>query len=378
MSVPTGSDRPAVGRPEVSAAPAPRPGIAALPGYSRSAGKSTARWIASSNESPVPPSPAVLAAIAAAGAAANRYPSLAGDDLVAAIAARLGLDPDQVLAGAGSLALLQLLLSTYTGPGDEVVYAWRSYEAYPILAGVAGAATVEIPLDAQARHDLDAMAAAIGPATRAVIVCSPNNPTGTTVTDAEMLQFLHQVPPHVLVILDEAYREFRLPEHDSVALLADFPNLAVLRTFSKAYGLAGLRAGYLAASEEITTMLRRAALPFPLSRVAEAAAVAAWSEPERTARTVADIVAERDHLTAQLRGRGIPVPGSGGNFVWIPAGARARELEAACLQRSVSVRAFDGAGVRVTLAGREASAAVLAAVDSVPGLTTQMSAPATH
>ena len=247
--------------------------------------------------------------------------------------------------------------------------------AYPILAGVAGAAAVEVPLDASARHDLDAMAAAIGPATRAVIVCSPNNPTGTTVTDVEMLQFLHQVPPHVVVILDEAYREFCFPEHDAVTLLAGFPNLAVLRTFSKAYGLAGLRAGYLAASEEITTMLRRAALPFPLSRVAEAAAVVAWSESERTAQTVAGIVAERDYLTAQLRGRGIAVPDSGGNFVWIPAGTRARELEAACLQRSVSVRAFDGDGVRVTLAGREASTAVLAAVDALPGLTAQIPAP---
>lgn len=375
MSVPTGSLRHPAAPPDGAAAPVPRPGIAALPGYSRSAGKSTVRWIASSNESPVPPSPAVQAAIAAAGAAANRYPSLAGDELVGAVAARLGLGPGQVLAGAGSLALLQLLLSTYTGPGDEVIYAWRSYEAYPILTGVAGAEAVEVPLDAAARHDLDAMVAAITPGTRAVIVCSPNNPTGTTVTHAELLRFLHRVPPHVLVILDEAYREFCRPEHDAVALLAGFPNLAVLRTFSKAYGLAGLRAGYLAVSEELAGMLRRAAPPFPLSRVAEAAAVAAWSEPERTAATVADIVAERDYLTIQLRGRGIPVPRSGGNFVWIPAGVRARELEAACLNRSVSVRAFDGDGVRVTLAGREATAAVLAAVDTVPGLAGRIPAP---
>ena len=355
-------------RPTALPAPVPRPGISSLPGYSRSAAKSRVRWIASSNESPVPPSPAVQAAIAAAGAGANRYPSLAGDELVAAVAARIGLDPGQVLAGAGSLALLQLLLSTYAGPGDEVVYAWRSYEAYPILTGVAGASAVEIPLAAGARHDLAAMAAAVTDATRAVIVCSPNNPTGTVVEHDELLRFLDRVPPHVLVVLDEAYREFTLPERDEVALLAGHPNLAILRTFSKAYGLAGLRAGYLATSERIAGSLRRAALPFPLSRVAAAAAVAAWDEPERTKRTVAAIVAEREYLAGQLRGRGIEVPPSGGNFLWIPAGARARELEAACLEQSVSVRAFDGEGVRATLGSREASTAVLAAVDAVPGL----------
>ncbi|MFD1212088.1 histidinol-phosphate transaminase [Arthrobacter sp. GCM10027362] len=368
MSVQTGASRPA-------AAPQPRPGITSLPGYSRSAAKATVRWIASSNESPVPPSPAVLEAIAAAGKGANRYPSLAGDELVATVAARLGLDPGQMLAGAGSLALLQLLLSTYAGPGDEVIYAWRSYEAYPILVGAAGAAAVEIPLDAAARHDLDAMAAAVTEATRAVIVCSPNNPTGTVVDRGELVGFLHRVPPHVLVVLDEAYREFTLPGDEGVGLLADFPNLAILRTFSKAYGLAGLRAGYLAASADIAANLRRAALPFPVSRVAVAAAVVAWAEPDRMAATVAQIVAERDYLAARLHDRGIRVPRSGGNFLWIPAGPRARELEAACLDQSVSVRAFDGEGVRVTLGGREATAAVLAAVDTVPGLAAAIQNP---
>ncbi|MCG2622489.1 histidinol-phosphate transaminase [Arthrobacter sp. I2-34] len=367
MNVPAASPVPALAPPG-GTAPQPRPGIAALPSYSRSAAKSRVRWIASSNETPAPPSPAVQAAITAAGAGANRYPSLAGDQLVAAVAARLGLDAGQVVAGAGSLALLQLLLTVYTGPGDEVVYAWRSYEAYPILTGVAGATAVEIPLAPGARHDLPAMAAALTPAARAVIVCSPNNPTGTVVRHDDLLRFLQQVPPHVLVILDEAYREFARPEHDAAALLADHPNLVILRTFSKAYGLAGLRAGYLAASADIAGMLRRAAPPFPLSLVTEAAAVAAWAEPARTARMVAGIVAERDRLAGELRHRGIPVPPSGGNFLWIPAGELALDLEAACLTHSVSVRAFAGDGVRVTIVGREASTAVLAAVDAVPGL----------
>ncbi|EMY32223.1 aminotransferase, partial [Arthrobacter crystallopoietes BAB-32] len=252
----------------VAVLPAPRPGIAVLPGYSRSSAKSRVRWIASSNESPVPPSAAVQEAIAAAGAGANRYPSLAANELTAAIATRLGLASDQLLAGAGSLALLQLLLSCYAGPGDEVVYAWRSYEAYPILTGVTGATAVEIPLGPAAEHDLHAMAGAITNATRVVIVCSPNNPTGTVTGRGELLQFLELVPPRVLVVLDEAYREFTLPTDDNTDLLAAFPNLAILRTFSKAYGLAGLRVGYLATSPGIAAILRRAAPPFPVSRVA--------------------------------------------------------------------------------------------------------------
>ncbi|QTG81683.1 histidinol-phosphate transaminase [Arthrobacter crystallopoietes] len=345
--------------------PSPRPGIAMLPGYSRSAGKASVRWIASSNELPVPPSRAVQDAVAAAAADANRYPSLAGDNLVAAVAGRLGLEPGQVVAGAGSLALLQLLLTTYTGSGDEVIYAWRSYEAYPILVGVTGAAAVEVPLTSATRHDLNSMAAAITTATRAVIVCSPNNPTGTTIDHEELMDFLNRVPAQVLVILDEAYREFSLTEHDSTHLLKKYANLAVLRTFSKAYGLAGLRAGYLAASQDIAANLRRAAPPFPLSRVAEAAAIAAWNEPDATAQTISRIVDERRYLSAQLRSRGIEVPESGGNFVWIPAGDRALELEAACLAQSVSVRAFDREGVRITLGEHGATTAVLAAVDSM-------------
>ncbi|NMR31632.1 histidinol-phosphate transaminase [Crystallibacter degradans] len=355
--------------------PSPRPGIATLPEYSRSQGKASVRWIASSNELPVPPSPAVQDAVAAAAADANRYPSLAGDNLVATVAGRLGLEPGQVVAGAGSLALLQLLLSTYAASGDEVIYAWRSYEAYPILVGVTGAAAVEVPLTGGSRHDLKSMAAAITTATRAVIVCSPNNPTGTTVDHEELMDFLDRVPAQVLVILDEAYREFSLPEHDSTHLLKRFANLAVLRTFSKAYGLAGLRAGYLAAGQDIAANLRRAAPPFPVSRVAEAAAIAAWDEPDLTAQTISRIVDERRYLSAQLRNRGIELPASGGNFVWIPVGGRALELEAACLAQSVSVRAFDGEGVRVTLGERGATTAVLAAVDSMARLTIPPAAP---
>ncbi|WP_427015541.1 histidinol-phosphate transaminase [Pseudarthrobacter sp. P1] len=344
--------------------PVPRPEIASLPRYSRAAGLAGVTWVASSNESTVPPSPAVQSAIAAAGAGVNRYPSLFGDRLTAAIAGRLGVPAEQVLAGAGSLPLLAQTLGAYTGAGTDVVHAWRSYEAYPILVAVAGAQSVRVPLDDGARHDLDAMLAAVTEQTRVVIVCNPNNPTGTLRNHEDLVRFLERVPPHVLVVLDEAYREFTEPADDAVALLADFANLVVLRTFSKAYGLAGARAGYLIASPEVAGTIRSAAPPFGLSMVAEAAALAAWHEPELMAEAVAAVARERAYLTAGLRHRGLSVPASGGNFVWIPAD-RALELERECVRQSVSVRAFDGEGVRVTVGCREASDAVLAAVDTL-------------
>ncbi|MBB6407022.1 histidinol-phosphate transaminase [Arthrobacter sp. AZCC_0090] len=346
-----------------SSHPAPRPEIAALPSYSRASGLGSVTWVASSNESSVPPSSAVQNAMAAATVGLNRYPSLFGDELVAAIARRLGLGDGQVLVGAGSLTLLQQLLTAYSGPGAEVVHAWRSYEAYPILVTVAGAASTRVALDAGLRHRLDAMADAITERTKVVIVCNPNNPTGTVIQHDELLRFLRRVPANVVVVLDEAYREFTQPEEDEVALLATFPNLVVLRTFSKAYGLAGARVGYLAAAPEIVGNLRRSAPPFGLSRVAEAGAVAAWAEDEVLRDTVAGVVAGREFLAEELRNRGFRVPESGGNFVWIPV-EQARELEQACVRHGVSVRAFDGEGVRVTIGGREASQAVLAAVDS--------------
>ncbi|MHC6219125.1 aminotransferase class I/II-fold pyridoxal phosphate-dependent enzyme [Arthrobacter sp. MMS24-S77] len=285
---------------------------------------------------------------------------------MAAIARRLGLADDQVVVGAGSLSLLQQLLTAYTGPGTEVVHAWRSYEAYPILVTVAGASSVRVALDAGFRHGLDAMADAITERTKAVIVCNPNNPTGTVIQHDELVRFLSQVPGNVLVVLDEAYREFTQPEEDEVALLAMFPNVVVLRTFSKAYGLAGARVGYLAAAPDIVGNLRRSAPPFGLSRVAEAGAVAAWAEEALLHATVSAIVAEREFLAGKLRNRGFQVPESGANFLWIPV-ERAGELEQACVRHGVSVRAFDGEGVRVTIGGRDASRAVLAAVDSLGG-----------
>lgn len=344
--------------------PAPRTVIGTLPRYSRASGTGRVRWRASSNEAAVAPSAAVIAAMAAAGARAHLYPSLIGDEIVAAVGRRLGVDPEQIVVGGGSIAVLQNTLLAYTGPGTEVVHAWRSYEAYPILVGLAGADPVPVPLDAGLTHDLEAMAAAVTGRTRAVIVCNPNNPTGTHLPHADIERFLAAVPSDVLVILDEAYREFADEPADAVELLPRHPNLAVFRTFSKAYGLAGVRAGYLVASAEIAGNVRAASPPFGLSAVAEAGAVAAWNDLEHLAVVVDTARVGRERLWAALRARGIPAPASRSNFVWIPA-EDTGPLERACIERGVSVRCFAGEGVRVTVGDRNAEDAVIAAVDSL-------------
>ncbi|WP_430334347.1 histidinol-phosphate transaminase [Rhodococcus sp. ACT016] len=347
------------------ALPRARPEIDALPTYSRASGAATVRWRASSNESTIAPSPAVVEAITRVGAHGHLYPTLFADDLVAALAERLSVPADAVLTGAGSLALLQQVLTAFTGPGTEVVHAWRSYEAYPILIGIAGATAVPVPLDTQHRHDVDAMIAAVTPHTRAVLVCNPNNPTGTELTEPEVRRLLDGVPSDVLVILDEAYREFADERVDGVELLREYPNVVVLRTFSKAYGLAGLRVGYAVADSAVAAPLHAAAPPFGLSSVAEAAACAALADSGHTDRIVESVRAGRRHLQSGLAARGIETPPSGGNFVWIPESERATALDAACVAHGVSVRTFAGEGVRVSVGDRDAEDAVLAAVDDL-------------
>ena len=356
--------------------PEPRPLVGRLPGYSRSASAGTVRWVASSNESWMPPSPAAVEAMADSVQRANRYPSLAGDRLVAALAERLGVPATQVAVGAGSLALLGQILNAFAGPGDEVLYAWRSYEAYPILATLAGAECVEVPLDAAHRHDIGAMAAAVTERTTVVLLCNPNNPTGTVLDAGEIRSFLDAVPGHVLVVLDEAYLEFSGDSGQTLQLLQEYPNLAILRTFSKAYGLAAVRAGYLLAHEDIVRAIRAVAPPFGLSAVAEAGAVAALADAGHLRGTVDAVLAERGFLHRELTARGYRVPPSGGNFLWIPeTDVRAADIERSCAAHGVSVRAFAGSGVRVSIAPREASLAVLAALDElgrqpVPAQTT--------
>ena len=219
--------------------------------------------------------------------------------------------------------LAQLVLAT-SGPGDEVIFAWRSFEAYPWLAIVAGATPVQVPLTADARHDLPAMAAAITDRTRAIIVCSPNNPTGPIVTQAEFDEFLAAVPSDVLVILDEAYAEF-VTDPDAVDGLrvlgtAGHPNVVVLRTFSKAFGLAGLRIGYAIGHPRILDAARSTSIPLSVTAQAEEAALASLDAEEELLERVRTIAERRDRLAAALREAGWRVPEAQGNFVWLPAG----------------------------------------------------------
>ena len=234
-----------------------RPEIVALPAYKQGKPASDDAFKLSSNENPFEPLPSVIAAVAA-HTAFNRYPDATALALRERLAARFGLTPDEVHIGSGSVAILAQLILAAAGAGDEVVYSWRSFEAYPTLVAVAGATSVQVPNRADHGHDLPAMAAAITDNTRVVIVCSPNNPTGNIVTADEFEAFMASVPSDLLVILDEAYIEFTTDAAatNGPALLARYPNLVVLRTFSKAYGLAGLRVGYALGATNILDAAR--------------------------------------------------------------------------------------------------------------------------
>ncbi|MCM3516289.1 histidinol-phosphate transaminase [Nocardioides sp. P86] len=305
----------------------------------------------SSNENPFPPLPGVIEAAHAAVDLANRYPDMGNSALYAGLSEKLGVPVGDLAAGTGSVALIYQLLQAFCDPGDEVVHAWRSFEAYPIAITSAAATSVPVPLTADAEHDLDAMAAAVTDRTKVVIVCTPNNPTGPSVTQTALDAFLAQVPPHVVVVVDEAYLEFvRMPDAvDGLATYRAHPNVVLFRTFSKAYGLAGFRVGYAVAQAEVAAALRAVSLPFGVSSVAQAAALASLDAEEALLERVADLVAERDRVGAALREAGWSIPDSQGNFVWFPLGERTADFAAACDAAGIVVRPFAGAGARVSI-----------------------------
>lgn len=311
----------------------------------------------SSNENPHPPLPSVLDAIGQAAASVNRYPDMGVVALTEALSADLGVPAEQIATGTGSVAVLTQLVAITCDPGDEVVYAWRSFEAYPIVVALSGAVSVQVPLDAQARHDLDAMAEAITDRTRLVLVCTPNNPTGPAVGEQELRAFLDRVPSDVLVVIDEAYLEFTTEETvpDALALAQERPNVVVLRTFSKAYGLAGLRVGYAVAHPEIATALHKAATPFGVTDLAQQAAIASLDAKDELLARVGELVAERERVVAALREQGWDVPQAQGNFCWLPLGEAAVPFAQAAQDRGLMVRPFAGDGVRCTIGETEAN-----------------------
>ncbi len=327
------------------------------PGRPAASGRARQAYKISSNENPYPPLPGVLEAVAEAAAALNRYPDMFATGLVAALADRLDVPLAHLATGTGSVGVLQQIVQATAAEGDEVVYAWRSFEAYPIVVGISGAASVRVSLDAEARHDLDAMAAAVTERTRLVLVCSPNNPTGPAVRRDEMTAFLDRVPDDVLVVVDEAYCEFvRDPDAvDGLQLYRNRPNVCVLRTFSKAYGLAGLRVGFAVAHEPVADALRKTAVPFGVSGIAQQAAIESLGREGALLERVAALVAERSRVREALLAQGWEVPATEANFVWLALGPDTVAFAEACAEAGVVVRPFPDEGCRVTVAEPDAS-----------------------
>jgi histidinol-phosphate aminotransferase len=297
-----------------------------------------------SNESPYAPVPAVQEAVAKVLGGLNRYPDPSNAALRRKLSDRHGVPANRIAIGNGSCDVLLAAGEALLEPGAELLYAWPAFSVYPHLAAASGARAIEVPLDAEHRHDLDAMAREITVATRLVIVCNPNNPTSTALPLDEIADFVTSVPRHVCVILDEAYVEFNLlqdPE-DSVDLLAKHPNLVLLRTFSKIYGLCGLRVGYgLAGSEEFRTAVDQVRQPFFCNAAAQAAALEALNHQDEVARRVERNLAERIGLEEDLRELGIEPAESQANFVWFDLGEDRDEPEIVrgLAERGVLVRA---------------------------------------
>jgi histidinol-phosphate aminotransferase len=335
--------------------------IRRIPAYPLAAGYDLGDDVAmlASNESCFAPHPEAIAAAHAALAGVNRYPDPSYQPLRSALADRHGIAPGRIVLGNGSCDILLSAGEALLDPGAELVYAWPAFSVYPHLAAASGARAIEVALDADDRHDLDAMAAEITVATRLVLICNPNNPTSTSLSLEAIEAFLERVPRHCAVVLDEAYCEFALVLGDpsaSVALLRRHSNLMLLRTFSKAYGLAGMRVGYgLCGSETLRAAIDQVRQPFYLNVPAQAAAVQALRHQDEVERRVAHTVAARTALSDGLRALGCRVADSDANFVWahLPTAELENEILEGLRERGVLVRAGSALGcadaLRVTV-----------------------------
>ncbi|MEZ5184544.1 MAG: histidinol-phosphate transaminase [Candidatus Nanopelagicales bacterium] len=314
----------------------------------------------SSNENPAGAPEAALAALPEA--AIHLYPDPGSTALVGALAAQLGVGDDRVCVGCGSVSLCQNAVQIAADPGDEVVYAWRSFEAYPIITSISAARSVQVPLTFDAGHDVQAMVAAVTDRTRVMFLCTPNNPTGPVVTHEQAKWVLDSVAADVLVVIDEAYHEYVRDARAvrALELAVAYPNVLVLRTFSKAYGLAGLRVGYGIGSEEVIGAMRKVATPFGVSTVAQAAALACLQPAgvEHMQRSVADSVTQRGRLVAGLRTAGWDVADSQANFVWLST-SDAVGIASRLEEQGLTVRPFPGEGLRISVGPASANDRVL-------------------
>ncbi len=339
-------------RPAVEALPAYRPGKAAAQAEQEH-GITGAIKLAS-NETPWGPVASVAAALAEMIGGINRYADHRATELRGRLAEWVGVDPSQVTVGCGSVGLLQQLLLTYIDPGDEVIYPWRSFEVYPVYAQLVAGSAVTVDL-VDETVDLDAVAAAVTGKTKLILIANPNNPTGTALPVASFRTLLEKVPADVMVTIDEAYREFTDDTiGDPVAeLLPDFPNLVVLRTFSKAQGLAGLRVGYAVAAPEVIDTLDKTLFPFAVNAMAQAAAIASIDAHDEVMERVELIKSERTRVVAELRERGYVIPDAQANFVWLPLGPRTDDVYLELEKAGVVTRPFAGEGIRVTISTRD-------------------------
>ncbi|MCV7198831.1 pyridoxal phosphate-dependent aminotransferase [Mycobacterium angelicum] len=326
-----------------------RPELAGLPVYVP--GKTVPGAIKlASNETVFGPLPSVRAAIERATDVINRYPDNGCVQLKAALAQHLSVAPENIAVGCGSVSLCQQLVQITASAGDEVIFGWRSFELYPPQVQVAGAIPIKVPLTDHT-FDLYAMLAAVTDRTRLIFVCNPNNPTSTVVDPDALTRFVEAVPPHVLIVVDEAYVEYVRDgmAPDTLGLVGRHSNVVALRTFSKAYGLAGLRVGYAVGHPEVIVALDKVYVPFTATSISQAAAIASLeAADELLARTDA-VVAERDRVSAALRAAGFTLPPSEANFVWLPLGPRTQDFVEQAANARIIVRPYGTDGVRVTV-----------------------------
>jgi histidinol-phosphate aminotransferase len=323
-----------------------------------------------SNETPWPPHPAVLEAIERESRSLNRYPDPDATVLRRRLAERLGTGPERIAVGNGSCEVLLAAGEALLEPGAELVYGWPSFSMYPHLAAMSGAREIRVPLDAEGRHDLAAMARELTVATRIVIVCNPNNPTATAIPVGELEAFARDVPDHVCLVVDEAYVEFSTLQDpdESLDLLRSHPNLVLLRTFSKVYGLCGLRVGYAIGSPDFRLAVDRVRQPFSVNSLAQAAAAEALGHQDEVTKRVERTAVERIHIEEELADRGVETTESHANFSWLSlAGRDERTVVEALARRGVIVRAGASLGaegnLRVTYGTRPENDRFLSALD---------------
>jgi histidinol-phosphate aminotransferase len=369
------------------AAPPPRPHLATVPIYAQ--GRSAEAAMAehgitqatkmASNEVPFGPLPGVPEAVAAAMADASRYADHQADDLATAYAATIGVPRDHVAVGPGSVGLLQQLTLAYAGPDDQVLYPWPSFIAYPQFSGIVAADQVVVPLRRMS-IDVDAVLAAITERTKVIFIANPNNPVSGALRRADMQRLVDEVPPTCLLVIDEAYHEFATGADvpDALTYLDGHPNIVVLRTLSKAYGMAALRVGFLIGDPTVVAAVYAALIPFAVNGPAQAAAMVALGQRGEVERRCALVVAERGRVGQTLRRSGLGLPEAQGNFWWLPAGTKSGDLAVALEQRGVVVRAFP-TGIRVTVGTWDENDRFLDALTSVraahPHITGQWALP---